>query len=323
MTGIVAIIVSEAFFAVILETLGIYNIGFFLASFPLLLGQNVTSRVMIPVYREGAAPGRLARLRYGISGGVIGLLVLMALAGPWLVDLLYDPRYGSAGGIVVLLGVGLIPQVIGMTYDQAALAAGDSRRFFLYNAVRSSLQVGLLLVGVILAGLTGAIIGMSLSMVLAHAVLIWLARAHGVWDVRHDAFFAALGLGAAALALWLHWDVIARSAALQASLAPLFPPARPFLARLFIVGVGDRDDRHQSGFPLHLLGGPDYRAAQVEKEGDAEAKKDRRDGASGHHQLAAHGNGIVGQVRLFQGHQPLATRRTFNREAHLGSGAPF
>ncbi|WP_420014280.1 oligosaccharide flippase family protein [Sulfitobacter sediminis] len=192
-----------------LKTLGIYNIGFFLASFPLLLGQNVTSRVMIPVYREGAAPARLARLRYGISGGVIGLLVLMALAGPWLVDLLYDPRYLSAGGIVVLLGVGLIPQVIGMTYDQAALAAGDSRRFFIYNAVRSSLQVALLLTGVVLAGLTGAIVGMSLSMVLAHVVLIWLARAHGVWDGRHDALFAVLGCGAAALALWLHWDVIA------------------------------------------------------------------------------------------------------------------
>ena len=37
-----------------LEALGIYNIGFFLASFPALLAQAVVSRVMIPLYRVRA-----------------------------------------------------------------------------------------------------------------------------------------------------------------------------------------------------------------------------------------------------------------------------
>ncbi|KIN61595.1 Polysaccharide biosynthesis protein [Sulfitobacter noctilucae] len=193
-----------------LEALGVYNIGYFLASFPLLLGVAVTGRVMIPIYREQTARARIARMRYALSSGVIGLMVLMGLSGPWLVHLLYDDRYADAGGIVVVLAMGLIPQVIGMTYDQAALAAGDSRRFFIYNAIRSSLQVGLLLVGVIYAGLLGAIAGMSLSMVLSHLLLIWLARTHGVWDARHDAFFFVLGGGAAALALWLHQDAIWR-----------------------------------------------------------------------------------------------------------------
>ncbi|APE45319.1 polysaccharide biosynthesis protein [Sulfitobacter alexandrii] len=187
-----------------LETLGIYNIGYFLASFPLLLGLNVTGRVMIPVYREGAAPDRLARLRYGLTLGVGGMLVVMALIGPWLVDLLYDSRYESAGGVVVLLGLALIPQVIGMTYDQAALAAGDSRRFFIYSALRSTLQVSLLLLGAFQGGLVGAILGMGLAMALSHLVLIWLARAHHVWDARHDLLFFVLGGIATVLALWLH-----------------------------------------------------------------------------------------------------------------------
>ena len=191
-----------------LEALGIYNIGYFLASFPLLLGLAVTGRVMIPVYREGAAPARIKRLRYGLSIGVSGLLVVMALSGPWLIDVLYDARYSSAGAIVVALSVGLIPQAVGMTYDQAALAAGDSRRFFIYNAIRSSLQVGLLLVGASYAGVIGAILGMSLAMALSHLVLIWLARAHGVWDAAHDLLFFALGGVAALAALWLHWDMI-------------------------------------------------------------------------------------------------------------------
>ncbi len=196
-----------------LENLGIYNIGYFLAAFPLLLGLNVTSRVMIPVYRDKADPAKLSRMRYGLSAGVIGLLIVMALTGPWLVDQLYDARYLGSGAIVVMLSVALIPQAIGMTYDQAALAAGDSRRFFIYSALRSSLQVGFLLLGAILGGLLGAIVGMGVALVLSHGVLIWLARAHRVWEPRHDMTFAALGLVAGTLAVWLHWEPIVAMAA--------------------------------------------------------------------------------------------------------------
>ena len=193
-----------------LDALGIYNIGYFLASFPLLLGLSVTGRVMIPIYREagGGDQARLVRMRYGMTGGVLVLLGVMALMGPWLVSMLYDARYAASGAIVVLLALALMPQVIGMTYDQAALAAGDSRRFFVYSAARSSLQMALLLAGVIWAGLPGAILGMWLAMALSHLVLIWLARAHHVWDARHDLTFATLAVAIGAGALWLHWDVI-------------------------------------------------------------------------------------------------------------------
>lgn len=199
-----------------LENLGIYNIGYFLASFPLLLGLNVTSRVMIPVYREKADPARIARLRYALSAGVIGLLVGMALFGPALVGVLYDTRYNHAGAIIVVLSVALIPQVIGMTYDQAALAAGDSRRFFIYSAGRATLQVAFLLLGATQAGLLGALIGMGTAMVLSHLILIWLARVHGVWDARHDGIWASVGIAVTLLVLWLHGDAIAAMAAVTA-----------------------------------------------------------------------------------------------------------
>jgi O-antigen/teichoic acid export membrane protein len=138
----------------------------------------------------------------------------MAFAGPAVVGLLYDPRYAAAGGIVTLLAVAQIPQVIGMSYDQAALAAGDSRRFFVVSASRAVFQISLMIAGVTLFGLIGAIVGMGLGHLLTHPVMIWLARKHDAWDMRHDAI-CALGAGTlGALALWLNRDAIAALTAL-------------------------------------------------------------------------------------------------------------
>ncbi len=194
-----------------LNTLGLYNIGYFLASFPMMLGHAVTQRVLIPVYRDKpvlAAPKNRAqqrKLRFGLTFGVLGLLLFMAFAGPWLVQLLYDDRYLSSGYMVTLISCALIPAVIGMTYDQAALAAGDSRSFFVFSALRAVAQVILLLIGVTQMGLLGAMAAMGLSGVLVHPVLIWLARKHHVWDPLHDLGFGLLGGGLAGAALWLHW----------------------------------------------------------------------------------------------------------------------
>jgi O-antigen/teichoic acid export membrane protein len=197
-----------------LEALGQYNIGYFLASFPVLLGLNVVQRIMLPVYRDkppGAAPenaANLSRLRFALSTGLLALLAVMAMAGPALVDLLYDARYAPAGAMIVLIACALIPQVIGMTYDQAALAAGDSRGFFVYSGARACLQMTGLLLGVTQFGLVGGIAGLGIGTIGAHFVLIRLARRHRAWDPRHDAVFVALGAALAAGAIALHWDLL-------------------------------------------------------------------------------------------------------------------
>jgi O-antigen/teichoic acid export membrane protein len=193
-----------------LQNLGIYNIGFFLASFPLLLGQNVTGRVMIPVYRDMDSNDarRVKRIRYGLTGGLMGLLALMALAGPWIVGLLYDARYMASGAVVVAVSVAMMPAVIGMTYDQAALARGDSRRYFMLHAIRAALQISLLLIGVLTYGLIGALCGMALAGLLTHIPVIWLARAHGVWDMRHDSVFFIFWISIALLTYVLHSTLV-------------------------------------------------------------------------------------------------------------------
>ncbi len=199
-----------------LESLGIYNIAFFLASFAMQLGTAVTGRVMIPVYRDAKhETAKIAKLRFVISGVTLSLLLLMALIGPWLVGVLYDPRYALGGAIVTALAVAQIPQVIGMSYDQAALAAGDSRRFFVVSASRAVFQITFLIVGVSMFGIVGAIIGIGLAHVMTHPIMIWLARTHDAWDARHDLIYASVAGGVGMLALWMHRDAIAALSALN------------------------------------------------------------------------------------------------------------
>jgi O-antigen/teichoic acid export membrane protein len=198
-----------------LDVFGIYNIGFFLGSFPLMLGLMVISRVLIPVYRDCPPKAsrenflKLRRMRVLATAGFLSMVGTLAIVGPWLVDFLYDARYLSAGPVVVLITCINIPVVIGLTYDQAALAAGDSRGFFVVSATKALFVVLGLMIGVQTGGLVGALIGQGLGILAAYPALVWLSSRLGVWDPLHDLGFAALGLLVAVTAVWWNWAAIA------------------------------------------------------------------------------------------------------------------
>ena len=200
---------------------GLYNIAFFLASFPFMLGGMVTRRLLIPIYRESpplASAANFSRLRKMriVATGALGLLtMILAFGGVWLVQVMYDDRYQAAGGIVVLIAALQMPALIFMTCDQAALAMGDSRRFFVLTLVRAVLVVAGMLIGLQMAGLMGALIGQGLANIAAYPVLVWLIARHGAWDPLHDAGFAAFGLLFGAAAVWLNWDAVIALSALQ------------------------------------------------------------------------------------------------------------
>lgn len=202
-----------------LDLFGIYNIGYFLASFPLLLAGTVTRSILIPLYRERPEPAapdydrKIRTMRFVLSGGIMAMLGAIALLGVWLVGVMYDPRFALAGPIVVVIAVSQIPQAIGLTYDQVALAAGDSRRFFLLLAPKAAVQTLFLTVGVMHAGLLGALVGQGLATIVVYPLVVRLARRYGAWDPLHDAAFAVLGLATGSLALWLNWDVVMELAA--------------------------------------------------------------------------------------------------------------
>ncbi len=207
--------------ALTLEALGIYNIGYFLASFPPMLGLALAGRVLIPIYRETAAAAdgaaarrRLRRMRAGLTAILLLALLGLALAAGPVVGTLYDDRYAAAAGVLAALAVAQVVPVIGLSYDQAALAAGNARGFFAVIALRSLGQTAAFVAGLWAGGLAGALAAFGAAAAVLHLAIIRLARRHGVWDPRHDAAALAVALPVAALALWVNRAAVAGLTAL-------------------------------------------------------------------------------------------------------------
>ncbi|MGP9788493.1 oligosaccharide flippase family protein [Roseinatronobacter sp. NSM] len=197
-----------------LAELGLYNIAWFLAAFPVLLMQALTEKMIIPAYRESFAAGndqnsaKLRRIRYMLTAGVMSMLAVMALLGPKLIGLLYDDRYQMAGAMIVLISCAQLLPLISATYQHAALARGESRRFFMLTAFRAVTQSALFLTGFLYFGLPGALAGQALSAVLVYPAVVRLARHTGVWDRTHDLVFMGVALCLITLSLWVHQDIV-------------------------------------------------------------------------------------------------------------------
>jgi O-antigen/teichoic acid export membrane protein len=197
-----------------LDAFGVYNIGYFLGSFPMMLGMVAIVRLLIPIYRDRPpAASRqnflaLRKMRVAVTGGLLSMIAVFALIGVWLVELLYDARYHDAGAIVVLVACIQIPVIIGLTYDHAALAAGDSKRFFFVSATKAALMLTGLFLGVQAGGLTGALLGQGIAILAAYPALVWLSRRVGAWDPVHDLGFAGIGILVTAAAIWWNWEAI-------------------------------------------------------------------------------------------------------------------
>lgn len=197
-----------------LDQLGIYNIGLFLATVPVMLGNAIAARLFIPMYRQHP-PGEsaenrhiLTRTRAGLSALLLVVAFVLAWAGPPLVGLLYDPRYQSAGGILVVIACIQMIQVIPISYEYSALAASDSRGFFIMQSTRAMIYTLLVCIGAWFYGLAGLLAGQALSQILCYPVTVWLARRHQAWDPRHDLIAAAVAFIGAGLSFALHGDAI-------------------------------------------------------------------------------------------------------------------
>jgi O-antigen/teichoic acid export membrane protein len=197
-----------------LGTLGIYNIGYMLGSIPTQILKEMSRRVVFPLYsrrppsesRNNMLKMRKAR-RMLVAGGLV-FNTLMAFAGIFAVDLLFDDRYALAGPIVAVIALATVPLVVFEGYDSALLSAGDSRRTFMLKVSSAICQLTLLFIGLAYFGLFGAIIAPGLAALMTYPLLVSFVRRYDVWDPVADAGFLLLGLTITGLACAWQWDAL-------------------------------------------------------------------------------------------------------------------
>lgn len=197
-----------------IDILGVYGIAFALASLPPMVANAIAQSVIFPLYRmrhpldEPHNQKNIFRARRYVSA--MALLGISALAwiSPWLIDLLYDPRYALAGAISVLLCTAHVPIIVLNGVMHAALSKGDSYRFMIQNTVNAMIQGGLLYLFVSTYGLVGAIMAIGLTQLISYPLLAYYAHKYNSWDKLGDTGLICAGFVLTGGACWLHWQEI-------------------------------------------------------------------------------------------------------------------
>jgi O-antigen/teichoic acid export membrane protein len=200
--------------------LGVYSIAVFLSQ---ALGEaisRITTGVFFPAYSRvnNEEPHRLSsvfyRTRLASDGIVLPALGGLAVLGPWVVELLYDPRYAAAGWMLRVLSIRVALSCMVWPIQFCLFALGRAEYGFYLNLARVlTLCVGVP-IGYSFAGVPGIVWAVTFSEIPALLVCYFgFARAKllsVVHELRAPACYAgglALGyavlLGIEALG-WLH-----------------------------------------------------------------------------------------------------------------------
>ncbi|MEY1556924.1 oligosaccharide flippase family protein [Yoonia sp. R2331] len=196
-----------------LGLLGIYNIGMFLGSAPLLLGQRLFSSLLVPLYRmrppaESEQNRRnMRRARRMLIGCLLAMIAPLMFGGLWLVEALYDPRYVQAGAIVVLYAISTGPMIISEDYGNVLLANRDSKNLLLVTLLSAVIQMGTLIVGINMLGIVGAVLAPGVTAIVTYPLRAYFANRFNAWDPIADFVFFVVFVGLSATALAFNQDM--------------------------------------------------------------------------------------------------------------------
>jgi len=164
---------------------------------------------MVPLYSQvirenkNAIKDKIMVARTYLLLATLPMVCLMIIGGQFLIELLYDPRYYSAGWMLQILSVGTIGSIISASAGAALLSLGDSFNFMLFQVARALLLVLCMLVGGHYFGVTGLISGVAVSKILSYPFLAVILSRHKIWLPALDmSAYLASGLFVI-LGLWI------------------------------------------------------------------------------------------------------------------------
>jgi O-antigen/teichoic acid export membrane protein len=193
-------------------SLGLYNIGLALAELPEAVANRVVAGILFPLFarihndRGGELPLVYYRTRLvfdAVLHTALGGLVALA---PWLIRLLYDPRYLGAYPMLQVLALRTSVGLLATPCETALTAQGLSQYGF-----RRNLFVGIgnfvaMPAGYALGGTLGLVWGSTIARVAALVALWPAARERGLLRLGRELLFLpflACGYGLGTLLSWV------------------------------------------------------------------------------------------------------------------------
>ncbi|WP_068085684.1 oligosaccharide flippase family protein [Novosphingobium rosa] len=186
--------------AVPIALVGIYGIARAIADLPTTLARRLSYQIIFPAIvaaRNGEAEGvehHMARSRLVFVLGVCGALAVGAGIGDWLISLLYDHRYASAGWILGVLLIGGVFAVLSNLNEALLLGVGRPALSSYANAARFVTMALLLPLGLHYGGFPGAVMAIAFVEICQYAYISagLLRMRLGYW--RQDAMALATAL---------------------------------------------------------------------------------------------------------------------------------
>ncbi len=191
------------------EQLGMFSIAAIWSKMIFQLVLKINNQVMMPlyamVYREDkkSIKNKIRKGRLTLLAATLPLVWITALGGQFLIDILYDSRYVSAGWMLQILSIGAVGSVITATAGSILLSFGDSFSFMLFQVSRAVLLVGCMLLGGYYFNTVGLIVGAAFSNIISYPCLAIALHRHKVWIPSLD--LGAFGLSAVVIVtgLWI------------------------------------------------------------------------------------------------------------------------
>jgi len=184
--------------------MGFYSIAFMLIGALQVAVLRVVGFAVMPALSEThrEKPHQMQaviyRIRRPLDAACLVSAGALVMLGDPIVQLLYDPRYASAGWMLSVLAVTLVATRLDV-FDQCLIAMGRVRLLSLLNGVRLITLYSAVPVGYVLFGTTGAIAAVAASALVNSLVVLTLQSRLHLLSLRHEllAFpLFALGLGA-------------------------------------------------------------------------------------------------------------------------------
>ena len=188
-----------------LEMLGVYTIALTLSDVPRQMVAGLSGKVIFPTLsRLAHMPRPEFRQQLLNSRKRILLLLAFGLAimvsfGDLLILFLYDKRYEQAAWMLPLLAIGVWPNMLSQTIDQALFAIGKPSYAAMGNFFRFLFNIIGIPLGFLHFGIVGAIIVVAMNDVPFYFVITFGVAREGLSNISQDAkatliFVASLGI---------------------------------------------------------------------------------------------------------------------------------